>query len=67
MFVERWVSYSWSKQKLTLFRGQASWAKMTSHGDKLTELLCHPTKRVNKAEELTNIAYKDILKLLRVI
>jgi hypothetical protein len=34
------------------FRGQASSAKMTSLGDKLTPLACHSTKRVNKAEEL---------------
>jgi hypothetical protein len=30
----------------------ASWAKMMSPWDKLTALTCHPTKRVNKAEEL---------------
>ncbi len=30
--------------------GQANWAKMTSTGDKLTGLACHPTKKVNKAE-----------------
>ncbi len=35
------------------FRGQAGWAKMTSAGGKLTALACHPTKKVNKAEELT--------------
>jgi len=35
------------------FRGQASWAKMTSPGGKLTALAYHPTKKVNKAEELT--------------
>jgi hypothetical protein len=43
------------------FRGQASWAKMTSPGGKLTALACHPTKRVHKAEELiylsTNIEF----------
>jgi hypothetical protein len=42
------------------FRGQASWAKMTSPGIKLAAQACHPTKKVNKAEELnylsTNIA-----------
>jgi hypothetical protein len=27
--------------------------KMTSFGGKLTALACHPTKKVNKAEELT--------------
>jgi hypothetical protein len=43
------------------FRGQASWAKMTSHGGKLIALACHPTKNVNNAEALTylstNIGY----------
>ncbi len=38
------------------FRGQASWAKMTSAGGKLTTLPCHPTKKVNKAEELTYLS-----------
>jgi hypothetical protein len=37
-------------KKMMLFRGEASWAKMTSYGDKLTALACHPTKKVNKAE-----------------
>jgi len=36
-----------------LFRGQASWAKIMSHGGKLTALACYPTKQVNKADELT--------------
>ncbi len=35
------------------FRGQASWAKMMSHGCKLTTLVCQWTKNVNKADELT--------------
>jgi hypothetical protein len=47
---------------MTSFRGQASWAKMTSPGGKLTALTCHLTKTVNNAEELTyhstNIGYK---------
>jgi hypothetical protein len=38
------------------FRGQASWAKITSPEGKLTELTCHPTKKVNKAEELTYLS-----------
>jgi hypothetical protein len=38
------------------FRGQASWAKMMSPGGKLTALACHPTKRVNKVEELTSLS-----------
>jgi len=35
---------------MTSFRGQASWAKMTSPGGKLAAPACHPTKKVNKAE-----------------
>jgi hypothetical protein len=54
MFVERLVSYSRCKQNMTSFRGQASWAKMTSPWSKLTALACHPTKQVNKAEEQPN-------------
>ncbi len=46
------------------FRGQASWAKMTSPWGKLTVLACHLTKKVNKAEELsylsTNIAVNHV-------
>jgi hypothetical protein len=38
-------------------RGQASWARMTSPGGKLIALVCHSTKRVNKA---TNIALSGI-------
>jgi hypothetical protein len=38
------------------FRGQASWAKMTSPWGKLTALACHLTKKVNKAEELTYLS-----------
>jgi hypothetical protein len=38
------------------FRGQVSSAKMMSLGGKQTTLACHPTKRVNKAEELTYIS-----------
>ncbi len=38
------------------FRGQASSAKMTSFWGKLTALVCHQTKRVNKAEELTYLS-----------
>jgi hypothetical protein len=38
------------------FRGQASSAKLKSLGSKRTELACHPTKRVNKAEELTYLS-----------
>ncbi len=38
------------------FRGQASWAKMTSPGGKLTALASHLTIKVNKAEELTYLS-----------
>jgi hypothetical protein len=44
------------KQKMTSFGGKASWAKMTSAGGKLTTLACHPTIKVNKAEELTYLS-----------
>ncbi len=37
-------------------QGQASWAKMTPPGCKLTALAYHPTKRVNKAQELTYLS-----------
>jgi hypothetical protein len=50
ILIKRWVSYSRCKQKMTSFRGKASWAKMTSPGGKVTALACHPTKKVNKAE-----------------
>jgi hypothetical protein len=49
---------------MTSFRGQASQAKMMSLGGKLTALLHHQTKKVNKADELTylstNIGCYDI-------
>ncbi len=38
------------------FRGQASSAKLKSLGSKRTALACHPTKGVNKAEELTYLS-----------
>jgi len=38
------------------FRGQASSAKKMPLGGKLTVLECHPTKIVNKAEELTYLS-----------
>jgi hypothetical protein len=53
MFVERCVGHSDVNKEITSFRGQTSRAKMTSPGGKLTALVCHPTKKVNKAEELT--------------
>ncbi len=51
--IERWVGYSECKQNMTPLRGQARWEKMMSPGGKLTSVACHPTKIVNKAEELT--------------
>ncbi len=36
---------------MTSFKGQASWTKMMSSWGKLTA--CHPSKKVNKVEELT--------------
>ncbi len=36
--------------------GQASWAKVMLPGGKLTALVCHPTEKVNKAEELTYLS-----------
>jgi hypothetical protein len=38
------------KQNMTSLRGQASWAKMTSLGGKLTALACHLTIYVSKVE-----------------
>jgi hypothetical protein len=58
---EIWLVIPDVNKTMTSFRGQASLAKMTSLGGKLTALACHPTKRVNKAEERTyfstNISY----------
>jgi len=45
------------------FRGQASSAKMMSLRGKQTALACHPTKRVNKAEELTYLSTNIALLL----
>jgi hypothetical protein len=41
---------------MTSFRGQASWSKMTPPEGKLTALPCHPTKKVNKVEDLTYLS-----------
>jgi hypothetical protein len=46
---------------MTLFRGQARWAKMTSPVAMVTALACHPTKKVNKAEELTQLSTDIVL------
>jgi hypothetical protein len=53
---------------MTLFRGQASWAKMTSVVDKLTTVACHPTKKVNKAEEITYLSStNNVLSLVSTL
>jgi len=44
------------KQSMMSLRRQYSSAKMTSLGGKLTALVCHPTKYVNKAEEPTYLS-----------
>ncbi len=43
-------------QNMASLKGQACWAKMTSLGGKLTALVCHPTKYVNKAEQSTYLS-----------
>jgi hypothetical protein len=48
---------------MTSFRGQASWANMTSPGGKLTALVRHLAKRVNKAGELTYLSTNIALHL----
>jgi hypothetical protein len=50
---------------MTSFRVQASLAKMTSPGGKLIALGCHPTKNVNKAEEVTYLSTNIDLSLER--
>jgi len=35
------------------YRGHASWAKITLPGGMLTALVCDPTKKLTKAENLT--------------
>jgi hypothetical protein len=49
---------------MTSFRGQASWANMTLPRGKLTAMVCHLTKRVNKAEELTYLSTNIAVTLL---
>jgi hypothetical protein len=44
-FKESKTGYAHSKQKTISFRGQASSAKMTSFGGKLTAQACHLTKK----------------------
>jgi hypothetical protein len=45
MFIGIQVSYFLCKQKMTSFRGQTSWGKMTSPKGKQTAPVCHPTKK----------------------
>jgi hypothetical protein len=45
------------------FRNQASSAKMTPFGGKLTALVCHQTKKVNNAEELTYLSLQALVYL----
>ncbi len=58
MFVTGRLVIPDANKKMTSFRGEASWAKMTSPGGKLTAQACHPTKKVNKAEELTYLYHR---------
>jgi hypothetical protein len=51
---------------MTSFRGQADWAKMTSPRGKLKAVPCHPTKKVNKAKELTYLSTNIAVTLLVV-
>ncbi len=44
------------QETVTSFRGQARWVKMTSPRGELTAVLCRPTKRVNKTEELNRLS-----------
>ncbi len=70
MAIDRWVGYFLCKQKMTSFRGQASWDNMMSPGGQLTVLVCHPTKKVNKAQELTYfcaIGFQMKLTLLSLV
>jgi hypothetical protein len=55
-FVERYVTYSQCKQKVMSFRGQASWAKMTSLWGQANSTGMPPDQKVNKAEELTYLS-----------
>ncbi len=48
------------------FRRQASWEKIMSPGDKLTAVACHPTKKVNRAEELTYLSTSIYIELAEV-
>jgi hypothetical protein len=45
-----------SLAKMTSLGGKLSLAQMTLLGGKLPAMVCHPTKRVNKAEDLTYLS-----------
>jgi hypothetical protein len=45
------------------FRGQASWAKMTSPGDMVTALSFFPTKKVNKEEPISLQTLVMVIKM----
>jgi hypothetical protein len=49
------------------FRGQASWAKMTSPGGKVKAQLCHLTKRVNKDHDLSYLFTEIITHFSKTI
>jgi hypothetical protein len=46
------------------FRRQASWEKIMSPGGKLTAVACHPTRKVNRAEELTYLSTNIYIELV---
>ncbi len=52
MFIKRYVSYTPCKQTAS-FRGQASWARMMSHGGQASSTAMPSDQKVNKAEDLT--------------
>ncbi len=52
--------------KMMSFIWQASSAKMTSPGGKITALACHPNIKVNKAEELTYLSTNIDLSYLKI-
>jgi len=58
-----WLVIPYVNKKMTSFRGQASWAKVPSPGGKLTVLVSHQTKKVNKAEELTFFPANFVINL----
>jgi len=47
--------------------GLANWAKMTSPRGKLTALMCHPTIKINKAEQLTYLSTNSVQTLVENI